>query len=109
MLRLAAIGLAVGFAALCLPGLSRAEEITSELAERLTPDQLRIYEQYHKARTAFDRQLQAYWRAVDSKRDARRPAACWARTTPPTTTSPSSRPSTAGRSCRPRSPRSSPR
>jgi hypothetical protein len=72
LLRLAVIGLAVGFAVLCLPGLSRAEEVRSDLAERLTPEQLRIYEQYHKVRTAFDRQHQAYWRAVDSKRDARR-------------------------------------
>jgi hypothetical protein len=63
---LAAIGLAVGLAALCLPGQSRAEEVRSDLAERLTPEQLRIYEQYHKARTAFDRQHLAYWRAVDS-------------------------------------------
>ena len=70
--RVAVIGLAVGFAALCLPGQSRAEEVRSDIAERLTPEQLRIYEQYHKARTAFDRQHQAYWRAVDSKRDARR-------------------------------------
>src|SRR5262245_52613269 len=69
---MAAIGLAVGFVALCLPGQPQAEEIRSDIAERLTPDQLRVYEQYHKARTAFDRQHQAYWRAVDSKRDARK-------------------------------------
>ncbi len=72
MLRLAAIGLAFAITAICLPALPRAEEITPELAERLNPDQLRIYEAYRKARTTFDRQLQAYWRAVDSKREARK-------------------------------------
>ena len=72
MLRLAVIGFAVGVAAMCLPASSRAEEVRSDLAERLTPEQLRVYEQYHKARTAFDRQHQAYWRSVDSKRDARK-------------------------------------
>ena len=72
MLRLAAIGLAFGITAICLPALPRAEEITPELAERLNPDQLRIYETYRKARTTFDRQLQAYWRSVDSKREARK-------------------------------------
>ena len=72
MLRLAAIALAFGITAACLPALPRAEEITPELAERLTPDQLRIYERFRKARTTFDRQLQAYWRAVDSKREARK-------------------------------------
>ena len=72
MLRLAAIGLAFAITAICLPALPRAEEITPELAERLNADQLRIYEAYRKARTTFDRQLQAYWRAVDSKREARK-------------------------------------
>jgi len=72
LLRLAAIGLAFAITAICLPALPRAEEITPELAERLNPDQLRIYETYRKARTTFDRQLQAYWRAVDSKREARK-------------------------------------
>jgi hypothetical protein len=72
LLRLAVIGIAVGLAVLGQSGLPRAEEVRSELAARLTPEQLRIYEQYLKARTTFDRQLQAYWRAVDSKRDARR-------------------------------------
>ena len=72
MLRLAAIGLAFGITAICLPAVPRAEEITPELAERLNPDQLRIYETYRKARTTFDRHLQAYWRSVDSKREARK-------------------------------------
>jgi hypothetical protein len=64
--------LAFGITAICLPALPRAEEITSELAARLTPDQLQVYETWRKARTTFDRQLQAYWRAVDSKREARK-------------------------------------
>jgi hypothetical protein len=72
LLRLAAVGLAVGIMALSLPGKPRAEEVTPALAERLTPEQLHIYEQYRKARGAFDRQHQAYWRAVDAKREARK-------------------------------------
>jgi hypothetical protein len=72
LLRLAVIGFAVGLATTCLPGAVRAEEVTPALAERLTAEQLQVYEQYHKARSTFDRQLQAYWRAVDSKREARK-------------------------------------
>jgi hypothetical protein len=72
LLRLAAIGFAFGLTAVCLPASPRAEEVTSELAARLTPDQLRTYETYRKARTTFDRQLQAYWRSVDAKREARK-------------------------------------
>ena len=72
MLRLAVIGFAVGLATTCLPGAVRAEEVTPALAERLTAEQLQVYEQYRKARSTFDLQLQAYWRAVDSKREARK-------------------------------------
>ena len=72
MLRLAAVGFAVGLMAMSLPGKLRAEEVTPAIAERLTPEQLQIYEQYRKARGAFDRQHQAYWRAVDAKREARK-------------------------------------
>ena len=68
LLRLAAVGLAVGIMAMSLPGKPRAEEVTPAIAERLTPEQLNIYEQYRKVRGAFDRQHQAYWRAVDAKR-----------------------------------------
>jgi hypothetical protein len=72
LLRLAAVGFAVGLMAMSLPGKLRAEEVTPAIAERLTPEQLQIYEQYRKARGAFDRQHQAYWRAVDAKREARK-------------------------------------
>jgi hypothetical protein len=72
LLRLAAVGFAVGLMAMSLPGNPRAEEVTPAIAERLTPEQLNIYEQYRKARGAFDRQHQAYWRAVDAKREARK-------------------------------------
>jgi hypothetical protein len=72
LLRLAAVGFAVGLMAMSLPGKLRAEEVTPAIAERLTPEQLQIYEQYRKARSTFDRQHQAYWRAVDAKREARK-------------------------------------
>ncbi|KAB2911409.1 MAG: hypothetical protein F9K29_22560 [Hyphomicrobiaceae bacterium] len=54
------------------PARAVAEEIPAELAARLTPAQRRTYEAYRKVRSAFEKRLQAYWRAVDAKRDARR-------------------------------------
>jgi hypothetical protein len=49
-----------------------APAIPPELAQRLTPAQQEAYLAYREARTAFDRQLLAYWRKVDAKRDARK-------------------------------------
>src|SRR5262245_58801063 len=71
-MRLAAIGLALGLAGSFLPAAPRAEEISPELAERLTAAQRRVYEDYRKARGAFDKRFSAYWRSVDAKRDARK-------------------------------------
>ena len=71
MLRLAAIGLAFGLAGICLPATARAEEGT-ELIERLTPAQRRVYEEFRKARSQFEARHEAYWRSVDAKREARK-------------------------------------
>ena len=54
------------------PAFAVAEEIPADLAARLTPAQRRTYEAYRKIRSAFEKRLQAYWRAVDAKRDARK-------------------------------------
>src|SRR5689334_18491267 len=81
-MRRAILGLGPCLVGLCLAGLCwaglglamplRAEEINPELTARLTPAQRRVYEDYRKARGAFDKQLETYWRAVDAKRDARK-------------------------------------
>jgi hypothetical protein len=49
-----------------------SSKLGPELAQRLTPAQQETYLAYREARTAFDLQHRAYWRKVDSKRDARR-------------------------------------
>ena len=49
-----------------------SSKIPAELAQRLTPAQQEAYLAYREARTAFDGQARAYWRKVDSKRDARK-------------------------------------
>jgi hypothetical protein len=46
--------------------------IAPDLAQRLTPAQQQAYLAYRDARAVFDRQLRAYWRKVEAKRDARR-------------------------------------
>lgn len=57
----------------CLwPGSAPAQELSKELAAKLTPAQRDTYLAYNKARTQFDRQHRAYWSRVDAKRDARR-------------------------------------
>ncbi len=43
-----------------------------DLADRLTPAQLTAYEAYRTQRDHFERQLKAYWRRVEAKRDARK-------------------------------------
>lgn len=49
-----------------------AQEIGAELAARLTEAQQRAYVFYLRARSSFDVELQAYWIAVDQKRDVRK-------------------------------------
>jgi hypothetical protein len=69
------IGLALAGAIACAastPGIAAGEEIGKDLAARLTPAQLKIYDAYRTARSQFDRQHRAYWRAVDAKRELRR-------------------------------------
>ena len=49
-----------------------SSKLEPELAQRLTPAQQETYLAYREVRTAFDLQHRAYWRKVDSKRDARK-------------------------------------
>ncbi len=46
--------------------------IRAELAERLSEDQLRAYIDWRKAKGAFDRRLEAYWKEVNERRDGRK-------------------------------------
>jgi hypothetical protein len=71
-LRKTAAALAVLIAASPIAFATMAQETSNELAARLTPAQRKLYDAYRAARGAFDRQHQAYWRAADSKRDARK-------------------------------------
>ena len=63
--------LALGAPALALPA-SAQEPVAKDLAQRLSPAQRKVYDAYRKARGQFERQLAAYWRTVDAKREARR-------------------------------------
>jgi hypothetical protein len=54
------------------PAIAIAEEISPELAAKLTPAQRTTYLAYRKARNQFERQHQAYWSKVEAKRDARK-------------------------------------
>ncbi len=53
-------------------GAAMGQGISEGLAARLTPSQRKVYETYHTTRSRFDRELRAYWRIVDTKRDLRR-------------------------------------
>lgn len=74
--RLAAHGLllaALVAPPLCaLPRIADAQHIGEALARRLTPRQQYDYVFYLRARKSFDFELQAYWIAVDAKRDERK-------------------------------------
>jgi hypothetical protein len=46
--------------------------LAPELAQRLTPEQQRVYLAYREARSAFEREHRAYWRRVEAKRGVRK-------------------------------------
>jgi hypothetical protein len=54
------------------PVVASGEEVSADLAARLTPAQRKIYEDWRAVRGKFDRELRAYWRTVNAKRDLRR-------------------------------------
>lgn len=68
-------GYAFLMASLLLLGLTRttaAQQIGAELAARLSESQQRAYVFYLRSRGSFEMEQQAYWIAVDEKRDVRR-------------------------------------
>ncbi len=70
--RLSAAILALPFGVSAVRTPAMAQQIGEELAARLTDAQQRAYVFYLRARKSFDFELQAYWIAVDQKRDERR-------------------------------------
>jgi len=67
--------LIAGFVALAVvvaPAVAASQTTPQELAAKLTPAQRQIYEDYRRARDAFEAKLRTYWARVDAKRDARR-------------------------------------
>jgi hypothetical protein len=54
------------------PAVAASQTTPQELAAKLTPAQRQIYEDYRRARDAFEAKLRTYWARVDAKRDARR-------------------------------------
>jgi hypothetical protein len=72
-LRRAAAAAIVSLTAIVLLSGATAEEpLTADLAARLTPEQRKTYLEWRKARDAHERQHKAYWRRVDTKREARK-------------------------------------
>lgn len=69
-LRALALGLALVVTA--FTHSATAEEISSDLASRLTPAQQRAYVAYRTARSKFDREHREYWNRVEAKRDVRK-------------------------------------
>lgn len=62
----------VSLAALLMPAAAATQSAANELAAKLTPAQRQIYDDYRRARDAFEARLRLYWQRVDAKRDARR-------------------------------------
>lgn len=69
-LRALALGLVLIVTA--LTHAATAEEISPDLASRLTPAQQRAYVAYRTTRGKFDRTYRTYWNRVESKRDLRK-------------------------------------
>jgi hypothetical protein len=62
----------VALAVVVAPAVAASQTTPPELAAKLTPAQRQIYEDYRRARDAFEAKLRTYWARVDAKRDARR-------------------------------------
>jgi len=62
----------LALAVVSAPAVAASQTSAQDLAAKLTPVQRQIYEDYRRARDAFDTKLRAYWTRVDAKRDARR-------------------------------------
>jgi hypothetical protein len=62
----------VGLALMFAPATAASQTTALELIPKLSPAQRQIYEDYRRAREAFEARLRAYWTRVEAKRDARR-------------------------------------
>ncbi len=71
-LAMAAAALLLTILGVMLPEAALAQQIGETLAAKLTESQQRAYVLHLRARAAFDMELQAYWIAVDQKRDGRK-------------------------------------
>ena len=69
--RIAMAGAASLLLALPCPALAEPK-IATDLAARLTPEQLRAYRAYLTARMTFDQQLEMYWALIEERKDNRR-------------------------------------
>lgn len=67
-----ALALGLALVASALTPAAMAEEISADLASRLSPAQQNAYVAYRIARKKFDREHSAYWNKVEAKRDVRR-------------------------------------
>ncbi len=70
--RAAALALLVCTAVPLAPTAAWPQAIPSELAEKLTPAQQKVYADYRRARDLFERRHRHYWQRIEAKRDARR-------------------------------------
>jgi hypothetical protein len=52
--------------------LAKAQTPTIDVLERLNPEQRQIYDGWRAARSAFETEYDAYWSAVDGRRDGRK-------------------------------------
>ena len=62
----------IAVAIVVAPAVAASQTTPQELAVKLTPAQRQIYDDYRRAREAFEVKLRGYWGRVDAKRDARR-------------------------------------
>ena len=62
----------IAVAIVVAPAVAASQTTPQELAVKLTPAQRQIYDDYRRAREAFEAKLRGYWGRVDAKRDARR-------------------------------------
>jgi hypothetical protein len=63
---------AVGFVLLAPACLAKAQTPNVDVVARLTPEQQQIYGSWRAARSAFEAEYDAYWAAVDGRRDGRK-------------------------------------
>jgi hypothetical protein len=71
---IAFVGIAAAALTLGAPCFAKAQapQPTADGLARLTPDQRAVYDAWRTARSAYEAQADAFWQAVDAKRDGRK-------------------------------------